>query len=55
LASGSDERRGGESADSLPSDDDFLGDGGTDLLRKAFNAKVAEVPTDFGREQLGQT
>src|SRR5690242_851650 len=41
----------GESADSLPSDDDFydLVDDRTELLRRAFKAKVAEVPGDFGR------
>jgi hypothetical protein len=41
----------GESPDSLPSDDDFydLVDDDTERLRRAFKAKVAEVPADFGR------
>jgi hypothetical protein len=39
-----------ESPDSLPSDDDFydLVDDGTERFRRAFKAKVAEVPADFG-------
>ncbi|MFC7533245.1 hypothetical protein [Actinoplanes sp. GCM10030250] len=40
----------GESPDSLPSDVDFydLVDDETGPVRRAFKAKAAEIPTDFG-------
>jgi hypothetical protein len=41
----------GESPDSLPTDDDFydLVDDGSNPIRRAFEVKAAEVPTDFVR------
>ncbi|WP_127505144.1 DUF4259 domain-containing protein [Actinoplanes solisilvae] len=38
-----------ESPDSLPSDDDFYDLMDDEIVRRAFKAKVAQIPTDFGR------
>jgi hypothetical protein len=38
----------GESPDSLPSDDDFYDFMNDETVRKAFTAKAAQIPTDFG-------
>ncbi|MBW6435326.1 DUF4259 domain-containing protein [Actinoplanes hulinensis] len=39
----------GESPESLPSDDDFYDLIDDETVRRAFKAKVAQIPADFGR------